>query len=75
MIVIGDIYLGKLFISFYYFLGKQTQKSNILCLINAAEKYTSLLFFYTRRNEWFEHIEGGGGEGVTKLFLIHLMGS
>ena len=45
MIVIGDIYLGKLFISFYYFLGKQAQKSNILCLINAAEKYTSLLVF------------------------------
>ena len=36
MTVIGDIYLGKLFISFYYFLGKQAQKSNILCLINAA---------------------------------------
>ena len=49
VLVIGDINLGKLFISFYYFLGKQAQK--LLCLINAAEHYTSLLgFFYTRRN-------------------------
>ena len=73
MIVIGDIYLGKLFISFYYFLGKQAQKSNILCLINAAEKYTSLLGFFTPEEMNDLSILGGGGV-VTKLFLIHLMG-
>ena len=65
MIVIDDIYLGKLFISFYYFLGKQAQKSNILCVINAAEKYTSLLFFFTPEEM---------NDLSTKLFLIHLTG-
>ena len=72
MIVIGDIYLGKLFISFYYFPGKQAQKSNMLCLINAAEKYTSLLFFTPEEMNDLSILGGGGG--VTKLFLIHLMG-
>ena len=61
MIVIGDIYLGKLFISFYYFLGKQAQKSNILCLINAAEKYTSLLGFFTPEEMNDLSILGWGG--------------
>ena len=64
MIVIGDINLGKLFISFYYFLGKQAQKSNILCLINAAENYTSLLFFFTPEEiNGFSILGGGGGGG------------
>ena len=63
MIVIGDTYSGKLFISFYYFLGKQAQKSNILCLINAAEKYTTLLFFFTPVETNDLSILGGGGGG------------
>ena len=66
MIVIGDIYLGKLFISFYYFLGKQAQKSNILCLINAAESKFTVIFTPEEMNDL--SILGGGGEGSRNYF-------
>ena len=69
MIVIGDINLGKLFISFYYFLGKQAQKSNILCLINAAENYTSLLGFFTPEEINDLSILGGGGGGRSRNYF------
>ena len=83
MIVIGDIYLGKLFISFYYFLGKQAQKSNILCLINAAENYISLLVFLHQKELMTWAYWGGGGgheiifdtsDGAIRFFGGNTMG-
>ena len=75
MIVIGDVNFGKLFISFYYFLGKQAQKSNILCLINAAENYTSLLFFLHQKKLMTGHeIIFDTSDGAMRFFGGNTMG-
>ena len=72
MIVIGDIYSGKLFLFHFIITWVNRHKSQIYYVWSMQQKYIQVYcFFYTRRNEWLEHIGGGG---VTKLFLIHLMG-